>query len=297
MTALSRFAVRIAWMLGVLVCSAPALAETTVRVTHDRTAIWTTDFRSKVMVVRAGTTLEVVGERQEWYEVALPGDFRGKTGFVYKAYVYTNSGLATTQVSQRPADAVAQPGESSHLVGIFGFGEFGYARFAAQQSFRAVTGQGGDGFLGGGAEVRIGRGFFLNGSFNRFKDQGQRVYVSDGEVFKLGVPVTISLTPVTVTAGWRFVHEHATPYAGGGVGRLHYQEHFNFANAGEGVDGRFASYHVLGGVEFRNGWVASAFEVQYSRVPDSIGVGGASAAFQEADLGGIVARVRVLVGR
>jgi len=58
-----------------------------------------------------------------------------------------------------------------------------------------------------------------------------------------------------------------------------------------------ATDHVVGGVEFRNGWVATGFEVEYSRVPNSIGVGGASAAFQESDLGGVVARIRILVGR
>ena len=54
---------------------------------------------------------------------------------------------------------------------------------------------------------------------------------------------------------------------------------------------------MLGGVEFRNEWVATAFEVQYTRAPHTIGVGGASAAFRETNLGGLVARIKVLVGR
>ena len=54
---------------------------------------------------------------------------------------------------------------------------------------------------------------------------------------------------------------------------------------------------MLGGVEFRNGWVATAFEMEYSRIPDAIGFGGASSAFQESNLGGVVGRIKILVGR
>ena len=76
-----------------------------------------------------------------------------------------------------------------------------------------------------------------------------------------------------------------------------YKEASSFADAAENIDTRFTSYHVLGGVEIRNGWVATAFEVEYSRIPGAIGFGGASAAFQESNLGGVVARIKILVGR
>jgi outer membrane protein W len=289
--------VRVAFLICALAGASPAFGQTSVRVTRDQTAVWTADFQSKV-VVNAGTTLEVVGERKDWYEVVMPGDFRGKSGFVYKGSVEVATAAASPSQPAGVQNASASsPVDRGRTIGVLGFGEFGYARFAAQQSFHAVTGQGGDGFFGGGGEVRIGRGFFANVAINRFTQGGQRVYVADGEVFKLGVPVSVKLTPATATAGWRFAHERATPYVGAGVGRIRYQETFNFSDAGDGVDATFASYHVLGGVEFRNGWVATAFEVQYSRVPDSIGVGGASAAFQETDLGGVTARIRILVGR
>jgi hypothetical protein len=278
-------------------CAVPSVAQAdTVRVTRDRTAVWDADFRSKV-IVAAGTTLEVVATRGDWYEVAWPGDFRGKTGFVYKTSVEPMDGTAGSPPAQAHVPSTESGPESPRLIGVLGFGEFGYARFAAQQSFHAVADQSGGGFAGGGAEVRIARRFYANASVNRFSVGGHRVYVDGGEVFALGVPMTVDWTPIAVTAGWRFQRERMSPYVGAGVGRIHYQERFNFADAGEGVDARFASYHVVGGVEIRNGWVATAFEVQYSRVPDSLGVGGASAAFHETDLGGITGRIRVLVGR
>jgi len=294
MNAVKRFVLRVVIISCVIALAPSAWADTMVRVRRDHTAVWNADFKSK-LTVNAGTTLHVVGERNDWYEVLMPGRFRGETGFVHKTAVDPDDGTT-------PAPAAAPRGSSSaasteRSIGLVGFGEFGYARFAAQQSFQAVTGQSGTGLIGGGGEIRIRRGLFVNASVNRIASSGQRVYVADGEVFKLGVPVSISMTPVTATVGWRFDHARATPYVGGGAGRVAYHEHANFTDDSADVNARFSSYHMVGGVEFRNGWVATAFEVQYSRVPDSIGVGGASAAFQETDLGGIAARVRILVGR
>ena len=183
------------------------------------------------------------------------------------------------------------------MVGLLGIAQFGYSQFAARHTFEAVLGQAGGQVFGGGGELRIGSGLFLNASVERFTKTGERVFVVDQQVFRLGIPDTITLTPMTLTTGWRFVNDHATPYVGAGIGRILYKEASGFAEASENIDTRFASYHMLGGVEFRNGWVATAFEVQYSRVPNAIGIGGASAAFQESNLGGLVGRIKVLVGR
>jgi opacity protein-like surface antigen len=103
--------------------------------------------------------------------------------------------------------------------------------------------------------------------------------------------------PITALAGWRFDHGTTTPYVGGGIGTVLFKEESLAADPGENIQTRFTSYHAIAGVEFRNGWVATAFEVEYSRIPDSIGVGGASAAFQESNLGGVVGRIKILVGR
>ena len=158
------------------------------------------------------------------------------------------------------------------------------------------AGPGGRRFLGGGAEVRVGPAF-LNASIDRFAKTGQRILVVDGEVFKLGIPETVTIVPVAVSAGWRIQRDRATPYIGAGVGRMFYKEQSAFADESERVDARFSSVHILGGIEFRNEWVATAFEVQYTRAPQTVGIGGALQAFHESNLGGLVGRVKVLVGR
>src|SRR5262249_24448210 len=159
---------------------------------------------------------------------------------------------------------------------------FGYTRFAATQSFNAVFGQSGGMMFGGGGEVRLGH-VFINASVDRFQKTGNRVFVSDdGTVFQLGTSDTVTLTPIVATAGWRFDHEHVTPYIGGGVGRVFYKRTAVFDDDSESLNSRFTDYHLLGGIEVRNGWVATAFEVQYSRVPNAAGMTGASASFHEA---------------
>jgi opacity protein-like surface antigen len=282
--------IRIACITCAIVLSAAAArAEAQVRVTVDRSTIWTDDFQTPAAVVDSGTMLVVVAERKDWYEVVVPETAdparASKHGFIFKSFV-TKSTVAAPRAEI----------ESSRF-GVAGFAHFGYSRFAAHNSFQAILGHPGGGIYGGGGEVRLGKGLFVNASIDRFDQTGQRAIVADGQVFNLAVSDTIALTSLAGIAGWRFAHEHVTPYVGGGLGQVRYRETSNFADPGEDVDSRFRSYHVLGGVEVRNGWVATAFEVDYSRVPDAIGSAGVSAAFHESDLGGIVARVKVLIGR
>jgi len=198
--------------------------------------------------------------------------------------------LCVLAVAASPAAA-----QTSDRIGIFGVGQFGYMRFAAEKSFDAILGTTGGGFGGGGAEFRVGN-VFLNASIDRFRKTGQRVVVEDGQVFKLGIPDTVTVIPVAVSAGWRFANEHATPYIGAGVGRMFYREDSSFVDADQNVRAQYSSYHVVAGVEFRNEWLATAFEAQYTQAPRTIGVGGASAAFQETNFGGLTGRIRILFG-
>jgi opacity protein-like surface antigen len=300
--AIGRMLIRATWMSCLLIAAPTAsMAQTSVRVTQPQCTIWKPDFRSAAAVVKAGTILTVVGRRDDWFEVVVPESDRtgaATTGFIFKSNVDSGAGPAPSAAARAIAAAEAEPSlERARSVGVLGFGQFGYTQFAARQSFAAVMGQAGGVVFGGGGELRLGRGLFVNGSIERFSKTGQRVFVLDGEVFRLGIADTITLTPITLTAGWRFVMNRATPYIGGGMGRIYYKEDSNFAEAAENVNARFTSYHALGGVEFRNGWVATAFEVQYSHIPGAIGIGGASEAFHESNLGGLVGRVKVLVGR
>ncbi len=275
-----------------------ASAQTTVRVLVDGATIYKTDFSAAAAVVNAGTTLTVVGTVKDWYEVTIPGagNAGAQRGYIFKELV-AKGDAARPGAPYREREAGASPSERTHLIGGAAYGQFGYTRFAAHQSFNAVLGSAGGPVVGGGGELRIGRGLFVGGSAEHFSKSGQRVVVAGGEVFGLGIADTVTLTPLQVTAGWRLDHPRFTPYGGGGLGAVYYREESAFADPSENVSRRFSSYHVLGGLEVRDGWIATAFEVQYSRVPDAIGVAGASAAFQEFDLGGIAARIKVVVGR
>src|SRR5262245_30992801 len=213
---LRRALTRIALTACVLAGSAStAAAQSKVRVIDDETAIWAPDFRTKAAVVPAGTILTVIRRRDDWYEVVVP-QADGGSGYVFKSSVDTEP---TSRLSQIETTSAAP----SRAIGIVGVAQFGYVRFAAAQSFRAVLGGAGGGMLGGGAEVRVGPAF-LNVSIDRFEKTGQRILVVDGDVFKLGIPETVRIVPVSVSAGMRFSRDVATPYVGVGAGRMFYKE-------------------------------------------------------------------------
>ena len=71
-----------------------ATAQTTVRVSVDQSTIWTHDFGSPAAVVTSGTTLTVVGQRKDWYEVVVPGHDGASdpTGFIFKSLVGATTG-------------------------------------------------------------------------------------------------------------------------------------------------------------------------------------------------------------
>jgi opacity protein-like surface antigen len=186
-------------------------------------------------------------------------------------------------------------------VGFRGFGDVGSTRFAAAESFDAVVGTHTGVVFGGGAEVTFG-GVFVGVRASRFQKDGTRVFVSGDEVFDLGIPTTIKVTPVQITGGYRFAGEdrRLVPYAGGGIGWHHYSERSDFADGDEDVSESNTGFHLLGGAEVRIGELFGvAGEVEWSRVPDALGQdpNSVSAAFDETDLGGVTFRVKFVVGR
>ena len=101
-------------ILAVLVAS-PALAQTRVRVTVDRTPIWRQSFLTVVTVVLEGTELEVVSRQGDWLEVVVPGGTPGDrrtTGFVSIHQVSVVSGTLPESGQPAPAAPVAAlPGQ------------------------------------------------------------------------------------------------------------------------------------------------------------------------------------------
>jgi opacity protein-like surface antigen len=172
-------------------------------------------------------------------------------------------------------------------------------RAAAKQTFEAVLGQSLQMFWGGGVQVALRSGVYVEVSASRFEKTGQRAFVFNGQAFPLGIPLTAKITPLEVSAGYRFrVSPRIIPYAGAGMARYAYVETSAFSDSSENVDTTHTGYLVSGGVEYRaHRWVGVSVDVQYTHVTGILGSAGVSKDFGEDNLGGTAVRVKVLVGR
>ena len=170
--------------------------------------------------------------------------------------------------------------------------------FSASQTFDAVFGSAFGPFVGGGVVLEE-KGFFFDVNASHFSKTGQRAFVSNGQAFPLGIPLTASLTPVEVTFGYRFRRrEPIMPYLGAGFGAYSYSETSPSNAAGEDVDAHHAGYLFVGGAEFRiHRLVGIAADIQYTGIPGILGNGGISQAFGETNLGGTAFHIKVLVGK
>jgi opacity protein-like surface antigen len=189
---------------------------------------------------------------------------------------------------------------TSRAVSLRGFAEAGYETFRASRTFHAVFEEDAGPVFGGGGEVVLRSGIFVRVSASRYQNTGERAVRLEGEVFRLGIPLTMTIMPIEVSGGYRFGRRAArlVPYAGAGVSSHGYRETSQFATSDENVSDRFTGYQFFGGVEYRvSRWIAAAGEWQYATVPDAIGAGGLSAEFNEKDLGGTTIRARIIIGR
>ena len=173
-------------------------------------------------------------------------------------------------------------------------------RFAAQKTFDAALGaQALRPFWGGGMQIGLRRGLFIEIAVSHFSGSGQRAFVANGQAFPVGIPLTATVTPIEVMGGYRYrLSKTIVPYAAVGVGHYAYSETSAGNDAGEDVAESRAGLVVLGGAEFRvHRWVGIGVDVQYTHVTGVLGRAGISQAFGEDDLGGTAARVRILAGR
>lgn len=200
------------------------------------------------------------------------------------------------------AGAVSSEAQPSPNLEIGGYAMVGLMNFTAADSFDASLGSPYGSIFGGG--VRVGLplgGLFVNVGAWQFRDSGQRAFVFNGQVFPLGIPLHVTITPLEVNGGWRFRFRRAPlfrPYVAAGITSYRYKETSDFATPSENVDDWFKGYQLAGGVEFPvQDWIGVAWEVNWTAVPDAIGDSGLSAAFNESDLGGASFRFKITVGR
>jgi opacity protein-like surface antigen len=297
--------------LVVLLCltAAPAAAQTArVRVTAERATIWRPGFLTAATLVDRDTVLEVVGRRDNWLEVVVPvtnPDAPRETGFIALAQVVVISGTLPPREALARSGPMPTPGPilldvrrpTSPAVGVRAFGDITATSFSAAETFKAVFDTTLGTFFGGGVEVRFKNVAFIQGAIRRYRATGERVFVSGGEVFPLGIDNTITLTPLDITVGGRVPIGQVAPYAGAGIGSLRIHETSDFSDEDDETRTRKPSYHVVAGVEWKGrAPVAVAGEIGFTRVPKAL-TGNVADAFDEHDLGGVNLRLRVLIGR
>lgn len=173
--------------------------------------------------------------------------------------------------------------------------------FAAAETFKAVFGKNYAPFFGGGLQVVFHGRYYVEIDASRSQQTGQRVFRNNGQNFSLGIPLTATVTPVEITGGYRFrlkYHPKVRPYVGAGVGWYGYTETSDFSTTTESLDTQKAGVILNGGVEFRvHKWAGLAADVAYSHVTGILGTSGISKDIGDNDLGGVAARVKLIVGR
>ena len=209
------------------------------------------------------------------------------------------------QAKPRPRPSPPPP-PPSRSVEIGGYAMAGLMNFTAADSFDVIFGQPSGPIFGGGARIGLPwrtafGGVFVDAGGWRFHDEGERVFVFGGEAIGLNIPVEITITPVELSAGWQFRFPRVPrfrPYVAGGFSSYGYTETSPFNTPAEDVDERFNGYHLYGGAEYKiTRWLGVAGEVNWTTIPDAIGLGGVSAEFDESDLGGTSVRVKITIGR
>lgn len=209
---------------------------------------------------------------------------------------------ALAQQKPRPRPAPSRQPLPPPTLEIGGFAMFGNYTFTAHESFDAILGTSSGPIFGGGAHIGLPYGgLFADVAAWRFKADGERVLVLNNQVIPLNIPTEVSVTPLELTVGWRFRLRRAprfVPYVGGGYTSMRYHETSDFATDEENVDEAFGGYHLLGGAEYKiTRWLGVAGEATWTTVPDAIGEGGVSDAFNETDLGGTAFRFKITIGR
>jgi hypothetical protein len=206
---------------------------------------------------------------------------------------------AVALAAPAPQRTAYRPPRPRQSLGFRAFVTFDVNALSASQTFDAVVGTSKPNAVGGGAELlNVWRGLFLHVAASKMKESGSRVVVAGGQATPLDIPLTVEMMPIEIGAGWRADvgrRRRVGVYGGGGLLRLGYRESSTFAASDENSDTTFTGGFAFAGADLRVlGGVVVGVEGQIRSVPNAIGDAGASAAFDETNLGG--ATLRVLAG-
>ena len=165
----------------------------------------------------------------------------------------------------------------------------GYFGMTATKSADAIFDSSGGFTWGGAGRYSFKRGIFVSAGVRTFSKEGERVFVAGptDTVARLGFPLSIRITPVYLTAGYRFRDgKLVVPYAGIGGSLTSFTEESSVVGRSYDESRTKAGFHVVGGAEVGRGRFRFGAEVGWSTVPDAVGVGGVSAVYNESNLGG-----------
>jgi hypothetical protein len=196
-----------------------------------------------------------------------------------------------TPTRARPAPA--QPG-----IKFRPYVSFGTARLAAKDTFEAVAEPQARAIAGGVQVTNIWKNAFADVGGSQFSVDGERVFVNNGRVFELGIPLEVTMRPLDIAGGWRLalMRGRVFPYVGAGLTYVQYKETSEFAGSGEDVSESKAGPLVIAGVDVSVWrWVSAGGELRWRRVTGILGERGVSAEFGEDDAGGINAGVRISI--
>lgn len=103
-------------------------------------------------------------------------------------------------------------------IGAQAFAAIDFNAFSASKTYKAIFGSSTIPGYGGGADVTgLWKNLFIRFDVTSISKTGSRVFVDSGQVFTLNEPAKLTLRPIQIGAGWRFVTKDMkfTPYVGG----------------------------------------------------------------------------------
>ena len=300
---------------------APAIATVAVGFTLAEAPVYARAERlpTPLRVLPRNTRVRVLQVRGGWAQISFDDPQWGERyGWVEERLLRVDRTVAPTPPEQdrarvAPGDARRPPAAGTSAAqaaasrrppanqpGARVIGGISFMRMAAAEGFEAVTGSSTILHYGGGVQgYDVWKHLFVEGTIEYGPADGERVFVHEGEVFPLGIPLEVTMLPIDMVAGWRFASRSPiTPYVGGGYSLVNYRESSEFAEEGDDLDEWHSGFVVMGGIEVRaSRLIAIRGEAKYREVPGGLDGGGAASALGETSLGGFAFGVKVAIGR
>jgi hypothetical protein len=150
--------------------------------------------------------------------------------------------------------------------------------------------------LGLGVSYDYGSRWRFGVDVRRVQRDGERAFAADrtSEAFRLGHPLTLTLTEAAVSLSYRFKKiGPVSPTLGVAGGMVSWKESSDIAGLIEKANGTSSLFEARVGLERQQGPVRLGIEGGITMAPNAVGVGGISKVYEENDLGGLFVVARV----